>query len=163
LDAFELGLPGDLAVSFLPLSHITTRHVDFAELYRGVTIAYCPLIDDMPRVLRELHPTFFVAVPRVYEKIYNKVQRDVATGIKKWIYNWAISVGRAHVEEELSDHRPGSPAWKLGTVGRPLPNVELRIAHDGELLIRGPSVFHGYWNMPAETAAAFEGDWFKTG
>jgi len=228
LDAFELGLPGDLAVSFLPLSHITARHVDFAELYRGVTIAYCPLIDDMPRVLRELHPTFFVAVPRVYEKIYNKVQRDVATGIKKWIYNWAISVGRAHVDEELSGHTPGSPAWKLanylvfskvmeamggsirtfisggaplgkelaewyaeigivihegygltetspviavntpaarklGTVGRPLPNVELRIAHDGELLIRGPSVFHGYWNMPAETAAAFEGDWFKTG
>jgi long-chain acyl-CoA synthetase len=228
LDAFELGLEGDLAVSFLPLSHITARHVDFVELYRGVTIAYCPVIDDMPRVLRELHPTFFVAVPRVYEKIHNKVQRDVSTGFKQWIYNWAISVGRAHVDEVLAGQRPASLAWrlanhlvfskvidgmggrvrtfisggaplgkelaewyaqigivihegygltetspviavntpnarKLGTVGRPLPNVELRIAGDGELLVRGPSVFHGYWNMPAETAAAFEGDWFKTG
>jgi long-chain acyl-CoA synthetase len=202
--------------------------VDFAELYRGVTIAYCPVIDDMPRVLRELHPTFFVAVPRVYEKIHNKVQRDVSTGFKKRIYDWAISVGRAHVDEVLAGRRPASPAWwlanrlvfskvrdgmggrirtfisggaplgkelaewyaqigivihegygltetspviavntpsarKLGTVGRPLTNIELRIASDGELLVRGPSVFHGYWNMPAETAAAFEGDWFKTG
>ena len=182
----------------------------------------------MPRVLRELHPTFFVAVPRVYEKIHNKVQRDVSTGFKKRIYDWAISVGRAHVDEVLAGRRPASLAWwlanrlvfskvrdgmggrirtfisggaplgkelaewyaqigivihegygltetspviavntpsarKLGTVGRPLLNIELRIAGDGELLVRGPSVFHGYWNMPAETAAAFEGDWFKTG
>jgi long-chain acyl-CoA synthetase len=228
LDAFELRAEVDLAVSFLPLSHITARHVDFAELYRGVIIAYCPFIDDMPRVLRELHPTFFVAVPRVYEKIHNKVQRDVATGIKHWIYNWALSVGCSHVDEILAGQHPGSPFWKLankivfskvldgmggsvrtfisggaplgkelaewydeigivihegygltetspviavntpdarklGTVGRPLPNIELRIADDGELLVRGPSVFHGYWNMPAETAAAFDGDWFKTG
>jgi long-chain acyl-CoA synthetase len=228
LDAFEFRAESDLAVSFLPLAHITARHVDFAELYRGVTIAYCSFIDDMPRVLRQLHPTFFVAVPRVYEKIHNKVQRDVATGFKNWIYRWAISVGRAHVDEILAGRRPGSLAWKLanrlvfskvldgmggkvrtvisggaplgrelaewyaqigivihegygltetspviavnspgarklGTVGRPLPNIEVRIAGDGELLVRGPSIFHGYWNMPAETAAAFDGDWFKTG
>ncbi len=228
LNAFEMRAEEDLAVSFLPLSHITARHVDFAELYRGVTIAYCPVIDDMPRVLRQLHPTFFVAVPRVYEKIHNKVQREAATGIKNRIYNWAISVGRAHRDEVLAGRRPRSLAWrlanrlvfskvrdgmggqirtfisggaplgkelaewyaqigivihegygltetspvvavntptarKLGTVGRPLSNVELRIAPDGELLVRGPSVFHGYWNMPAETAAAFDGDWFKTG
>jgi long-chain acyl-CoA synthetase len=228
LDAFELHAETDLAISFLPLSHITARHVDFAELYRGVTIAYCSFIDDLPRVLRQLHPNFFVAVPRVYEKIYNKVQRDVATGFKKRVYRWAISVGRAHLDELVAGRRPSSLAWKLanrlvfskvldgmggririfisggaplgkelaewyaqigivihegygltetspviavntpsarklGTVGRPLPNVELRIARDGELLIRGPSVFHGYWNMPEETAAAFDGDWFKTG
>ncbi len=54
-------------------------------------------------------------------------------------------------------------ARKLGTVGRPLSNVEIRIAEDGELLVRGPSVFKGYWNMPEESAAAFDGDWFKTG
>jgi long-chain acyl-CoA synthetase len=52
---------------------------------------------------------------------------------------------------------------KLGTVGKPLPNIDLRIAADGELLVRGPSIFKGYWNMPEETAAAFEDDWFKTG
>jgi long-chain acyl-CoA synthetase len=54
-------------------------------------------------------------------------------------------------------------ACKLGTVGRPLRNIQVRIAYDGELLVRGPSVFKGYWNMPEETAAAFEDDWFKTG
>jgi long-chain acyl-CoA synthetase len=221
-------MPGDLAVSFLPLSHITARHVDFAELYRGVTLAYCPFIEQMPRVLRELHPTLFVAVPRVYEKIHNQVQRGVAAGFKKTVYRWAMSVGRSNLDLVLAGKRPSSIAWKianrlifskvlaamggkvrifisggaplgkelvewyaqigllihegygltetspvialnsprarkLGTVGRPLANVEVRIADDGELLVRGPSVFKGYWNMPEESAAAFDGDWFKTG
>jgi long-chain acyl-CoA synthetase len=228
LDEFDFRSGRDLAVSFLPLSHITARHVDFAELYRGVTIAYCPFVEDLPRILRQLHPTVFVAVPRLYEKIYNQVQRSVASGLKKSIYNWAISVGRAHLDEVLAGKRPSSFAWKLadhlvfakvrhamggrartlisggaplgrelamwfaqigilvhegygltetspviavnsphacklGTVGRPLSNVEVRIAPDGELLVRGPSIFQGYWKMPEETAAAFEDGWFKTG
>ena len=56
---------------------------------------------------------------------------------------------------------PGS--HKIGTVGKPLKNLELRLASDGELLVRGPSIFQGYWEMPEETAAAFEDGWFKTG
>jgi long-chain acyl-CoA synthetase len=228
LDEFDLRMDDDLAVSFLPLSHITARHVDFAELYRGVTIAYCPFIEDMPRVLRQLHPTFFVAVPRVYEKIYNQVQRGVAVGFKKAVYRWAMRVGHAHVDQVLAGKRPSTLVWKLanrlffskvlmamggkvrtfvsggaplgkelaqwyadigilihegygltetspviavnsphacklGTVGRPLSNIQVRIADDGELLVRGPSVFKGYWNMPEESAAAFDGEWFKTG
>jgi len=228
LDEFDFQVGNDLAVSFLPLSHITARHVDFAELYRGVTIAYCPFIEDMPRVLRQLHPTIFVAVPRVYEKIYNQVQRGVAVGFKKAVYRWAMSVGWAHLDQILAGQRPTALVWKLanrlmfskvleamggkvrifisggaplgrelaewyaeigllihegygltetspviavnsprarklGTVGRPLSNVQIRIADDGELLVRGPSVFKGYWNMPEETAAAFDGEWFKTG
>jgi len=228
LDEFDFQLNSDLAVSFLPLSHITARHVDFAELYRGVTIAYCPFIEDMPRVLRQLHPTIFVAVPRVYEKIYNQVQRGVAIGFKKTVYRWAMSIGKANLDQVLAGRCPSSLTWKLadrlvfskvrdamggkvrifisggaplgkelaewyaqigllihegygltetspvialnsprahklGTVGRPLCNIEVRIAADGELLVRGPSVFKGYWNMPAETTAAFDGDWFKTG
>jgi long-chain acyl-CoA synthetase len=228
LDEFDFQAGDDVAVSFLPLSHITARHVDFAELYRGVTIAYCPFIDDLSRVLREVRPTLFVAVPRVYEKIYNQVQRGVAAGFKKTVYRWAISVGRAHIDRVLASKRPSSLSWRLadrlvfskvrgamggrvrifisggaplgrelaewyaqiglllhegygltetspviavnsprahrlGTVGRPLPNIEVRIADDGELLVRGPSVFKGYWNMPEESAAAFDGDWFLTG
>jgi long-chain acyl-CoA synthetase len=54
-------------------------------------------------------------------------------------------------------------ANKLGTVGRPLANIEVRIADDGEVLARGPSVFKGYWNRPEETRAAFVDGWFKTG
>ena len=229
LDEFDFQVGTDLAVSFLPLSHITARHVDFAELYRGVTIAYCPFIEDMPRVLRQLHPTIFVAVPRVYEKIYNQVQRGVAAGLKKAVYRWAMSVGWAHMDQIIAGKRPSALVWKLanrlmfskvlesmggrvrifisggaplgrelaewyaqigllvhegygltetspvisvnsprarklGTVGRPLSNVQVHIAGDGELLVRGPSVFKGYWNMPEETAAAFEEDgWFRTG
>jgi len=54
-------------------------------------------------------------------------------------------------------------AHKLGTVGKPLPNVEVRIADDGEVLVRGPSIFKGYWNRPQETQEAFVDGWFKTG
>ena len=54
-------------------------------------------------------------------------------------------------------------ACKLGTVGKPLANLEVRIAEDGEVLVRGPSVFKGYWNRPEDTRNAFVDGWFKTG
>ena len=61
--------PGLVSVSFLPLCHITARHVDFSLLYHGVTLAYCPFIERLPEVLLEIKPSLFVAVPRVYEKL----------------------------------------------------------------------------------------------
>ncbi|MGB9199096.1 MAG: AMP-binding protein, partial [Terriglobales bacterium] len=54
-------------------------------------------------------------------------------------------------------------AHKLGTVGRTLSNIEVRIAEDSEILVRGPSVFRSYWRRPDETDSAFEDGWFKTG
>jgi long-chain acyl-CoA synthetase len=226
LDMFDVG-SDDLCVSFLPLSHVTARHLDYAMMKWGVPIAYCPNLDDLPRTMAEVHPTVFVAVPRVYEKIYNSVEHKTQ-GVKRKLLNWAISVGRANSEAVLRGETPTSLSWKLanklvfskvrqgmggrprmfvsggaplgreiatwfadigirihegygltetspvialnnpinhrlGTVGKPLSNVEVKIASDGELLVRGPSVFKGYWKMPEETAAVFEDGWFKTG
>ena len=222
----EVG-PEDLCISFLPLSHITARHLDYLLYYRGVTIAYCPIIEELAQTMAETHPTLFVGVPRVYEKICNGVQLK-AQGPRKRILNWAMRTGRKHRNTILAGRQPTAVDWKLahklvfsklmqnmggrvrlflsggaplgidlaqwfadvgivihegygltetspviavnvpkshkiGTVGQPLKNLELRIAADGELLVRGPSVFRGYWEMPEETAAAFEDGWFKTG
>ncbi len=219
--------PGDLGVSFLPLSHITARHVDYLMFCRGVSIAYCSNFDDLPRTLQEVRPTLFIGVPRVYEKIHNQVLLKMK-GVKGKIFDWALSVGRQYREQVLYDEVPAALSWKLanklvfskvregvggrarlfisggaplgreiaawyadigiridegygltetspviavnvpsqhrlGAVGKVLDNLEVRIAADGEVLVRGPSVFKGYWNMPEETAASFEGDWFKTG
>ena len=72
LDGYDLG-PGDRSMSFLPLSHVTARHLDLAMLHRGVTLAYVPAPDQLAKALLEVHPTLFVGVPRVYEKIHTQV------------------------------------------------------------------------------------------
>ncbi len=220
--------PGLSSVSFLPLSHVTARHVDFTMLYHGVTLAYCPFIENLPATLLEVRPSVCVGVPRVYEKIYAKTEMQVQGFLKRSIYDWALSVGRAHQPAILDGRIPTSLSWRLanklvfskireglggrvetfisggaplgrelaewfanvgirlhegygltetspviavntpvnhriGTVGKILPNLEVRIAEDGEILVRGPSVFKGYWNRPDETMAVLEDGWFKTG
>ena len=222
----EIGMD-DLAVSFLPLSHITARHVDYLLACRGVTVAYCPVFEDLPRTIQEVRPTVFVGVPRVYEKVHNQILHKTQ-GTKRRIFDWALTVGKKYREQVINDQVPSALSWKLanklvfskirdglggrsrlfisggaplgkelaawyadigiridegygltetspviavntqenhrmGTVGKILPNLEVRVAADGEVLVRGPSVFKGYWNMPEETAGAFEEDWFKTG
>jgi long-chain acyl-CoA synthetase len=220
--------PGLVSVSFLPLCHITARHVDFSMLYHGVTLAYCPFIERLPEALLEVKPSLFVAVPRVYEKIYAQAERQAQGFPKRTIYDWALAVGREYKPDILAGKIPTSRTWRLayklvfskiragmggkvetfisggaplgrelaewyatvgirihegygltetspviavntpahhriGTVGKILTNLEVRIAEDGEILVRGPSVFKGYWNRPEETKAALEDGWFKTG
>ena len=220
--------PGLISISFLPLCHITARHVDFAMLYHGVTLAYCPFLDRLAASLLEVQPSTFVAVPRVYEKIYAQAEQKAKGFPKRAIFNWALAVGRKHKPEILAGKTPTSRRWKLankilfskiragmggrvetfisggaplgrelaewyatvgirihegygltetspviavntpvnhriGTVGKILPNLEVRIAEDGEILVRGPSVFKGYWNRPEETKASLVDGWFKTG
>jgi long-chain acyl-CoA synthetase len=220
--------PGLISISFLPLCHITARHVDFSMLYHGVTLAYCPFLDQLPTSLLEVRPSIFVAVPRVYEKIFAQAEQKAKGLPKRAIYDWAVSVGQDHKPEILAGQIPTSRSWKLanrlvfsklreglggrvetfisggaplgrelaewyakmgirihegygltetspviavntpvnhriGTVGKILPNLEVRIAEDGEILVKGPSVFKGYWNRPEETKAALVDGWFKTG
>ena len=111
--------------------------------------------------------------------IYSKIREGMGGKAKCYISGgaplgrelaeWYADIGiRVHEGYGLTETSPviavNTPAnHRLGSVGKILPNLEVRVAGDGEILVRGPSVFQGYWNRPEETANAFEGDWFKTG
>ena len=87
-------LPGDLALSFLPLSHVYERVVDYSYFFRGVTVAYIEQTELVSQALLEVHPTMVAAVPRFFEKIYativEKGHRE--TGLKRAIFDWALRV-----------------------------------------------------------------------
>ena len=226
---FTLG-PSDALISFLPLSHVTARALDYVMYYYGVQIAYCSKFDKLAEVMLQIRPTVFVGVPRVFEKIREEVERHVGLlPLAKRLLAWAVGVGAKHAEEVYAGHKPTSLLWKLadklaysrvreafggrvrifvsggaplgidtakwfasmgialwegygltetspiialntplrqrmGAAGMPMPNLDLKLAGDGELLVRGPSVFTGYWNQPAVTAEAFDQEgWFHTG
>jgi long-chain acyl-CoA synthetase len=217
-------------ISFLPLSHITARHLDYALFCYGATLAYCGDFNRLPAAITAVQPTVFVAVPRVYEKIREVVQHRAGSkpALKK-LFAWALATGRRHREEILLGRTPSSLSWRLadrlvfkkvkqafggkvqdyiaggaplgvdtagwfadvgirifegygltetspvlalnnaqdhriGSVGKPIRSVEHRLAPDGELLVRGPFVFSGYWHKPEATREAIEPDgWFHTG
>jgi len=222
--------PQSTCISFLPLSHITARHLDYALLAYGATIAYCGSFDRLPAAMASVKPTVFVAVPRVYEKIRDEVKRRAGSKpISSKIFAWAIATGRRHREQILRGETPSSLGWRLanrlvfekvrqafggqvrdflsggaplgmdtaswfadvgirifegygltetspvlalnnardhrmGSVGKPIESVEFRFTSDGELLVKGPFVFTGYWHKPEATAEALEPDgWFHTG
>jgi long-chain acyl-CoA synthetase len=222
--------PADALISFLPLSHVTARALDYVMYSHGVQVAYCSHFDKLPQAMREIRPTVFVGVPRVFEKIRQEVERRTALSpVKKRLLAWALGVGARHGDTVYDGHRPSSPMWKLadklayskvreafggrvrifvvggaplgidtaqwfasvgialwegygltetspvialntplihrmGAAGMPLPNLELKLAADGELLVHGPSVFAGYWHKPEADAEAFDAEgWFRTG
>jgi long-chain acyl-CoA synthetase len=220
----------DSCISFLPLSHITARALDYMMFYNGAQVAYCSRFDKLPQAMKEIGPTVLVGVPRVYEKIRQAVeQKSSASPVKKRILAWAIRQGAGHRDAVYGGNKPTAALWKLanklvyskvleafggrvrvfvsggaplgidtaqwfasagialwegygltetspvialnnpvnhrmGSVGKPLPNVEVKLAEDGELLTRGPAVFQGYWQKPAATAECFDAEgWFRTG
>ena len=83
-------------MSFLPLSHVFERSLDYAYAYRKATIAYAESIEKLKDNFLEINPSCFGAVPRVYEKVYGRIMDKVAAGspIKKKIFSWAVQVGK---------------------------------------------------------------------
>ncbi len=104
----------DCCISFLPLSHVTARHVDYALMCHGAVLAYCPKFDQLVGAMKAVRPTIFVAVPRVYEKIRQAVEaKSAVSPVKRRILSWALGVGKAHRGETLVGKRPGGLGWKL--------------------------------------------------
>jgi long-chain acyl-CoA synthetase len=217
---------------FLPLAHVFARVIEIGCLEAGIVLGHC---EDMGNLLPELasfQPTFVLAVPRVFEKVYNGAEskavadgkgkifaRAAATAVAysealdssggpalrlraehavfdRLVYkklraalggqaDLAISGGAAlaprlghffrgvgvavlegygltETSAPVSVNRPDRQ--KIGTVGLPLPGVAVKIADDGEVLVRGKSIFPGYWDNEAATKEAFTADgWYATG
>jgi long-chain acyl-CoA synthetase len=223
----------DSALSVLPLSHSFERQAMNMYLHHGMSV-YFGQLETLGEDLREVKPTVFVGVPRIYEKILARVQdRAMAKGkLNAALVHWAVEVGKEWAQRK-SDRKPIPSALSLrhkvadlilfdkvrkamggririlvsggaalanevslaflgaglpivqgygltetspvitagqlhdirvGTSGRPIRNVEVRIAPDGEIETRGPHVMQGYWHKSAETSAVIGDDgWFKTG
>jgi long-chain acyl-CoA synthetase len=229
LAGFEIGA-SDSCISFLPLSHITARHLDYAMYTRQATVAYCGSFDKLPAALKTVKPTVIVGVPRVFEKVRQEVERRASeSGAKRRILKWALARGGKRKELVAKGEQPGGAGWKIanslvfnkikggfggraryyiaggaplgldtaqwfasagirilegygltetspvlaintpaanrmGSVGKPLPQVACRFAEDGELLVKGPNVFAGYWKHQEHESDAFDSDgWFRTG
>ncbi|MEZ0130021.1 long-chain fatty acid--CoA ligase, partial [Flavobacterium sp. LBUM151] len=219
------------ALSFLPICHIFERMILYIYQYYGVSVYFGESIDKISDNLKEVQPTVITAVPRLLEKVYDKIYAKGAelTGIKKKLFFWAIDLGlkyepygangfwyefqlkiarklifskwkeglggkldlmvsgsaalqprltRVFAAAEipvmegygLSETSPviavndqRNKGFKIGTVGKIIRNVEIKIAQDGEILCKGPNVMLGYFKDPEKTAEALQDGYFHTG
>jgi long-chain acyl-CoA synthetase len=214
--AFGTG-PDDEVLSYLPLCHVAERLGSVINgLGTGYVVNFGEGGESFAQDLRDVQPTLFAAVPRVWEKMLATVEIKMAdaSALKRWSYRAAMrrgsgrvanalalralrdKLGLARAERAICGAAPIAPQvleyfWKLGvpvyeiygqtentavctlmpfddvrigTVGKPLEGVELKIAEDGEILTRSPAVFAGYYKDPDATAATIDPDgWLHTG
>ena len=226
---FELGVAKTL--SFLPVCHVFERMILYLYQYCGAEIYFAESIEKMSDNLKEIKPNVMTAVPRLYEKVYDKIiaKGSDLTGIKKSLFFWAVNLGLRYepygqngwwYELQLKIARKlifskwqeglggnldlmvsGSAAlqprltrvfaaaglpimegygltetspvvsvndtrnggFRVGTTGRIIDDVEVKIAEDGEILVKGPNVMMGYFKDEAKTAEAIKDNYFHTG
>jgi len=229
---FYFAEAGEKALSFLPLNHIFERTITYIYINAGVSIYYAESLDTIGDNLKEVKPIVFTCVPRLLEKVYDKIMAKgyEQKGIKRMLFFWAVRTGDA-----FDDSRPQSwwyrlklriankivfSKWRealggkiravvsgaaalnpklariftaggitvmegygltetspvisvnllqqegrrIGTVGLPIRNVTVKIAEDGEILVKGPNVMVGYYKNPEQTAEIIDKDgWLATG
>jgi long-chain acyl-CoA synthetase len=231
--ASELFLkPGGSTLLFLPVAHVFGRMVQIGSITAGLHMAHCSdPVGRLPMDLASFKPTFVLAVPRIFEKIYNGAEAKAEAAGKGDIFRKAAAVAIAY--SEALDKKKVSPILKLkhglfdklvyskiragmggrveaaisggaplgarlghfyrgagvtvlegygltettagatlnlvgaqrvGSVGRPIPGTSVKIAEDGEVLLRGPIVMDGYWQNQAANDEVFDSErWFKSG
>ncbi len=182
----------DLLLSWLPYSHIYARTVDhYLTTAVGMAIALAASVESVLADAQLVRPTWLTAVPRFYEKLWAAVEplepdqrasalqqalggrlrqatsggaplpRAIAEGF--WAAGIPLLEGYGLTESAPVVAFNSLTASRPGTVGRPLPGVEVRIAEDGEILVRGPNVMRGYWKDPQATQAVLQHGWLHTG
>jgi long-chain acyl-CoA synthetase len=223
--------PGGSTLLFLPVAHVFGRMVQIGAITAGLHLAHCSDITKLPTDLGSFKPTFVLAVPRIFEKIFNGAESKAEAAGKGKIFHKAVEVAVAYsiamdgkgispilkVQHALFDKlvyskiraglggrveaaiSGGAPlgerlghfyrgagirvlegygltettagatlnlswAHKVGSVGKPIPGTTIKIADDGEVLIKGPIVMKGYWQNDAANAEVFTNDnYFKSG
>jgi long-chain acyl-CoA synthetase len=218
-------------LSFLPVCHIFERMILYLYQYCGVSIYFAESIEKLTENAQEIKPDVMTAVPRLYEKIYDKIilKGEDLKGVKKKLFFWAVNLGLEYkpygengwlYEKKLGIARKlifskwqaalggnlelmvsGSAAlqprltrifaaagmpimegygltetspvisvndqmngtFRVGTVGKVIENVEVKIAENGEIIVKGPNVMQGYYKDPIKTAETIQNGWFHTG
>jgi long-chain acyl-CoA synthetase len=222
---------GNATLLFLPLAHVYARFISILCVYGGIRVGHQPDTKSVAAGMQSFRPNFLLAVPRVFEKVYNSAEQKAEAGGKGKIFRKAVQVAidysrgldtkkgpslslkiqhkifdalvykklRAamggNVEYAVSGGAPlgerlghffrsiglivlegygltetSAPAMigrpddaQIGKVGRVLPGCAVKIADDGEILLKGSNVLRGYWKNPEATAAAIQDGWFRTG
>jgi len=223
---------GEKALSFLPVCHVYERMILYLYQLKGIQVYFAESMDTIVADMQEVQPAVFSAVPRLLEKVYDKIlaKGQALSGIKKALFFWAVDLGfqyepykknggwyqfklgiarklifkkwqaalggnvkivasgSAALQPRLARifHAAGIPIMegygltetspviavnmekggllRIGSVGKPLRGVEVKIAEDGEILCKGPNVMQGYYKLPDKTAEVLDADgWFHTG